>query len=53
MVYQYNPNYVESFQVLLENLQSQRLQMANESEQVAQVATHFVNPEDERMIKGV
>ena len=53
MVYQYNPNYVESFQVLLENLQSQRIQMANENEQVAQVATHFVNPEDEREIKGV
>ena len=53
MVYQYNPTYVESFQVLLENLQSQRLQVAQDNVEQATVATHFVNPDDEREIKGV
>ena len=53
MVYQYNPTYVESFQVLLENLQSQRLQTAHENVESAKVATHFVNPDDERAIQGV
>ena len=32
MVYQYNPTYVESFQVLLENLQSKRINVATENE---------------------
>ena len=53
MVYQYNPTYVESFQVLLENLQSQRLQVAQDHVEQVTVATHFVNPDDEREIKGV
>jgi hypothetical protein len=49
MVYQYSPSYVESFQVLLENLQVHRLKAAGK-ETSENVARHYVNPDDERAI---
>ena len=53
MVYQYSPSYVDSFQVLLENLQVQRMEKAGKEENTSVVATHYVNPDDERAIQGV
>ena len=45
---------MESFQALLENLQMHRMKSAGEEDAAnrATVATHFVNPEDERAIQG-
>ena len=52
LIYAYNPSYVESFQALLENLQVHRMKTAGEQETAvkATIATHFVNPDDERAI---
>ena len=52
LIYAYNPSYAESFQALLENLQSHRMKAAAAQEAPATVARHFVNPDDERAIQG-
>ena len=52
LIYAYNPSYVESFQTLLENLQVHRMKLAGSSEPEPTVARHYVNPDDERAIKG-
>jgi len=52
LIYAYNPNFVESFQVLLENLQVHRMKIAGQEEGKATVARHYINPDDERAIKG-
>ena len=52
LIYAYNPSYVESFQALLENLQAQRITATGDAEAPATVATHYVNPDDDRAIQG-
>ena len=53
MVYKYIPSYVESFQVLLENLQMHRLKTAGETSDGKNIARHYVDPIDERKIQGI
>jgi hypothetical protein len=55
MVYKYIPSYVESFQVLLENLSVHRLQTAGSglAADGKNIARHYVGPEDDRKIAGV
>ena len=50
LIYAYNPSYVESFQSLLENLQTHRMKSVGAEEGQSTVARHYVNAEDERAI---
>ena len=53
LIYAYNPSYVESFQALLENLQAHRLKNAvGAAGDQPKVARLYVNPDDDRAIKG-
>jgi len=51
MVEIFIPDYLESINTLLENLNVERLKNAQSDASV--VATHYYNPDDEREIKGV
>lgn len=52
MVEMFIPDYLDSFNSLLENLHIERLKRDGESGQ-ATVATHYYNPDDEREIRGI
>jgi hypothetical protein len=52
MVEIFIPDYLESFNTLIENLQEERIDKIKENQDALIVATHYYNPDDEREIKG-
>ncbi len=54
MIEMFLPDYLEPFRSLISNLSIERLKQAEgEGAESATVATHYINPDDERQIKGV